>query len=208
MISVGLKSIPEPMVLQRWTRRATSVVPPHLAEYGQSNPALLAQTYRHSALFVAALELVKLGDSNVESFHVAMACISDGKAKLAEVSKAKDGLGLAEQQEQGEEVLDDFTGLQQDAVVDKFPLRVPKKKRERGRPTNARDRPGYERASKRPRFCKTCNSPEHTSDRCPQRDPCTVKTRKKPTCRGCGVYGHSINACGTRRQAAAIVGAL
>lgn len=210
MISIGLKQIPHRMVLRRWTQRARSVMPAHLAEYGQANPALLAQTYRHSALFLAALELVKLGDRNVESFHIAMACISDAKEKLGGVSKEKDGLGLAEQQEQGrmQDGPCQNSGEAQDVAVDEFSLRAPKRKRAAGRPSNARDKPGYERASKRSRFCKGCNSSEHTRDRCPERDQSTIKPRKKPTCGGCGLYGHSITACGARRHVAAVVGVL
>ncbi|TVU31677.1 hypothetical protein EJB05_23375, partial [Eragrostis curvula] len=98
MISIGVKAIPEAMIMRRWTRKARLILPAHLAKYGEPNPALMAQTYRHAALFLAALELVKLGDSNVKCFHVLMACFAAAKEKLNDLSKTKDGLGLEERE--------------------------------------------------------------------------------------------------------------
>ncbi|TVU41598.1 hypothetical protein EJB05_15130, partial [Eragrostis curvula] len=170
MICLGVKSIPEPMIMLRWTKRARMVLPAHLAEYGQPNPALMAQTYRHAALFIAVLELVKLGDSNVKCFHIAMACILEAKEKLLEVSKDKDGLGLADREAAASQ---SAAGNEEtiNSEPDPFPLRAPTRKRSAGRPANRRDKPGYEKLSKRPRFCRTCKSPDHKSDKCPQRDP-------------------------------------
>ncbi|TVU08078.1 hypothetical protein EJB05_41463, partial [Eragrostis curvula] len=44
MISVGVKAIPDAMIMRRWTRKARLILPAHLAQYGDPNPALTAQT--------------------------------------------------------------------------------------------------------------------------------------------------------------------
>ncbi|TVU30646.1 hypothetical protein EJB05_22277 [Eragrostis curvula] len=212
MISIGVKAIPEAMIMRRWTRKARLILPAHLAKYGEPNPALMAQTYRHAALFIAALELVKLGDSNVKCFHVLMACFAAAKEKLIDLSKTKDGLGL-EEREAGKDNGVSHNVAQQreeddDVEEDLFPLRAPKRKRERGRPTNAREKPGYEKLSKRPKFCRTCKGPDHRSNTCPFRDKTLDRPRAPPTCRGCGLEGHTIATCASEKQIAAMAAAM
>lgn len=124
--------------------------------------------------------------------------IEDGIEAL-EVSKVKDGLGLAQQQEvPAQTVVED-----QD---DRFTMCVLKRKAERGRPTNKRDKASNEGLSKRPRFCKICRSDKHTSQKCPDRDPSTKKPRKPPTCSGCGVEGHSVDRCHAHPQDLEMIG--
>uniref|UniRef100_A0A0A9DAR6 SWIM-type domain-containing protein n=1 Tax=Arundo donax TaxID=35708 RepID=A0A0A9DAR6_ARUDO len=169
MVHLGVREIPESMIMRRWTKKARSVVPEHLMEYNRDNPALLTQTYSHSSLFIVALEFFKMGDSNVEAFRLAMVILADGKQRLAEVSKVKDGLSLADAGNVagGNSLgsVDNGAGCSP-IVGDNFPLRAPKKKRERGRPTNSRDKPAYEQATKRPRYCSTCHTTGHTTEYC------------------------------------------
>uniref|UniRef100_A0A0A9G485 Protein FAR1-RELATED SEQUENCE n=1 Tax=Arundo donax TaxID=35708 RepID=A0A0A9G485_ARUDO len=44
MVHLGVREIPESMIMRRWTKKARSVVPEHLMEYNRDNPAFLAQT--------------------------------------------------------------------------------------------------------------------------------------------------------------------
>jgi len=88
------------MIMQRWTKLARHVLPADLAQYNRDNPALLAQTYRHSSLMLKALKLVDMGDSNAQCHTIAMKIIEDGIDALAEFSKDKDGLGLSHNQGQ------------------------------------------------------------------------------------------------------------
>jgi len=83
------------MIMQRWTKQARHLLPADLAQYQKHNPALLAQTFRHSSLMLKALRFVEMGDSNVQSHSIAMKILDDGIECLAEVSKVKDGLGLS-----------------------------------------------------------------------------------------------------------------
>ena len=173
-------------------------MPADLAQYKKDNPALLAQTYRHSSLLIKALKFVEMGDSNAGSHTVAMKILEDGMEALAGISQVKDGLGLSHSKEQVHEA--DCVPEQ----FDEFPHRVPKRKTERGRPTSKRQKAGHEKLSKRPRFCSLCRSEKHTLQTCPSRDPSSKKTRKPPTCSGCGISGHSVDRCGVSRDVNAV----
>jgi len=194
MISTGVKLIPESMILQRWTKKARHMLPEELAQYRKDNPALLAQTYRHSSLILKALRFVEMGDSNAESHTMAMQILDNGIEALSEVSKQKDGLGLGHNQ----------AGVQETSVgadqLDNFPQRAPKRKKDQGRPSNKRQKAGHEKLSRRPRFCSLCRSDKHTLQSCPSRDPATRKTRKPPTCSGCRLSGHTVDRCARNQQ--------
>lgn len=142
MISCGLQQLPECMVVQRWTKQARHVLPKELSQYKKDNPALLAQTYRHSSLLLKALQFIEMGDSNAESHTVAMKVLDDGIESLTEISKQKDGMGLGHTQAKIN--IPDSHEYQ----FDQFPQRAPKKKNERGRPTNKRQKAGHEKLSK------------------------------------------------------------
>ena len=118
-----------------------------------------------------------------------MKVLDDGIESLTEISKQKDGMGLGHTQAKiniPDSPEDQF---------DQFPQRAPKKKNERGRPTNKRQKAGHEKLSKRPRFCSQCRSDKHTLQSCPSRDPATKKARKPPTCSGCRLTGHTVDRC-------------
>ena len=175
--------------MQRWTKEACRVLPAKLAQYRKDNPALLAQTYRHSSLMLRALRFVDMGDINALSHTMAMKILDDGIEALFEVSKEKDGLGLAVRDQQA------GSSNSGDGRIDNFPSRAPKRKNDRGRPTNKRQKAGHENLSKRPRFCSLCRSEMHTYKSCPDRGPGTKQPRRPPTCSGCGVSGHTVDRC-------------
>ncbi|CAO2207043.1 unnamed protein product [Urochloa humidicola] len=200
LISTGADKIPDSLVMKRWTKKARSDVPEYMVEYTKENPALMALTYRHSSLMIKVLKFVEMGDSNVESHKMAMEIIEAGIEALAEVSKVKDGMGLADRQQQESDDEDEVG-----AMFDNFPQRVPKKRNERGRPTNTRDKPAYEGGSKRPRCCSVCRSDKHTKLKCPLWDQALNRPRRPPTCSGCGVSGHTIDKCVADVQQLAVV---
>ena len=153
-----MERIPDSLILQRWTVGARHIVPEDLSQYKKDNPALLAQTYRHSSLMLKVLRFVEMGDSNVQSHTMAMKLIDDAIEALKEVSREKDGLGLSHKPR------DAVQANKEEEEFDEFPQRVPKKKSERGRPSSRRPRAGHEKLSRRPRFCSICRSDKHTVD--------------------------------------------
>jgi len=85
---------------------------------------------------ISVLEYVELGDRNIESYKIGMQFLEEGKKAMKALDIDRDGLGLADRE-------NDTHLPEEIAGADQFPLRVPKKKR---------DKPGYDGGSKRPRF--------------------------------------------------------
>lgn len=75
-------------------------------------------------------------------------------------------------------------------------MQMPGQKRPRGKPSNGRDKPPYEKVSKRSRFCSVCRSAGHKSTTCPKRSNIQKIPRRQPKCSNCGVTGHRKNICG------------
>jgi hypothetical protein len=96
MISVGVTEIPECHIMKRWTRDAYRDMPAHLTLYQKDSPAMKSTSFRHSALYRTAIEIVRMADTNPESYEVAMSHFLDAIPILTETSKMKDGLGLEE----------------------------------------------------------------------------------------------------------------
>lgn len=158
---------------------------------------MASQMFRHSSLWINALEFVEMGDSNSENHRIAMEIFSEGKKRLAEASQIKDFLGLGHQ-------VGSNAGGGGDDELEELVLRAPKK-RARGHPTTARDKAAYENLSKRTRHCTQCASPDHTRQYCPNREAGTSKQRKPPTCSRCGLSGHNRNSCASQAQQLVVI---
>lgn len=189
-----MQLIPGSLIMKRWMKKARINVGGHLSSYNKENPSLRAQTYRHSSLMISVLEYVEMGDKNVERYKTALQPSEEGKKDMREANTSSDGMGLADRTAATatEEVVAD--------AGDQFTLRAPKKKAERGKPSNKRYKPSYEGGSKRPRFCSQCRSDQHIKTSCPDRDKSTNVPRKPPTCTSCGLTGHTRASCGPTRQ--------
>ncbi|KAK1653473.1 hypothetical protein QYE76_071278 [Lolium multiflorum] len=68
IVNLGLPHIPEAHIMKRWTRNARDVLPPHLVMYQKDTPAIQSRTFRHSLLYTNAMESVKIGDTNLDTF--------------------------------------------------------------------------------------------------------------------------------------------
>ncbi|KAM3412349.1 hypothetical protein ACQJBY_003819 [Aegilops geniculata] len=72
MVQFGFREIPEQYVKKRWTRSARDSIPEHLKEYVNDNEAAASRTYRHDLMYQTALDMVRLGDTNTESYRMTM----------------------------------------------------------------------------------------------------------------------------------------
>uniref|UniRef100_A0A8R7Q1J7 SWIM-type domain-containing protein n=2 Tax=Triticum urartu TaxID=4572 RepID=A0A8R7Q1J7_TRIUA len=63
-----LREIPHRHILKRWSIHGRDNLPDHLKHYQQDMGPPDAPTYRHSALYITALEVVKMGDRNLEAY--------------------------------------------------------------------------------------------------------------------------------------------
>jgi hypothetical protein len=198
--------IPSNHIMVRWTKNACRVLPDHLRMYQRDSPALTSTSFRHTALYRTAVELVQLGDSNPESFEVAMNNMLDAMPKITEASKIRDGLGLEQRLHEAAQTSEHLAQMGQTdgsrRHVRLSPnMGAPLKRKDLGRPTSARVRPGYEvsKPSKtRTRFCSVCRSKGHNSGGCPSVENATKKPRREARCSNCGLLGHKKNACAGR----------
>uniref|UniRef100_A0A341N7D9 SWIM-type domain-containing protein n=1 Tax=Brachypodium distachyon TaxID=15368 RepID=A0A341N7D9_BRADI len=96
MLQLGIDKIPKGHILKRRTKDANDVLPDHLAHLQKDKGSLRSQSYRHVSLHVAALELVAIGDKNIDSYHDVLKYIIDGKKKFDEMYRQTDGRSLQE----------------------------------------------------------------------------------------------------------------
>lgn len=244
---LDVKMIPKYHIMKHWTIDARDILPDHLKHYQKDMGPIETATYRHSALYNAALELVRLGDTNVQSYEFAIKHIKDGIIKVSPLCEKGDGMSVldkassmarsnATSQMRGDFSINMPAEAQEcseirqlnlakrtrsessymkggatneadssESMNDVFSpdrshheLSAPPPKRFRGRPTTAREKPPYEKNTKRSRFCKICRGEGHKCTTCPMRGDAPVKPRKQSTCRNCGVTGHRRNSCGKK----------
>jgi hypothetical protein len=201
-----MKEIPPKHVLKRWTVDARDILPEHLKHYQNNNGLIKSFSYRHSQLYLNAMEMVRLGDTNVETYQAAVDMLKEGMPKLTALAVEGDGLGLEERMNAKkarttvvgptlQPVISHDTGGGCSAMSLDAALLAPSKNRSGGRPTSSRDKPPYVITSKRSRFCTICREPGQKSTPCPLRLPGAQKPRKEAKCSNCGLPRHRKNTC-------------
>ena len=112
--------------------------------------ALQSQTFRHSSLYQAALEIVDFGDSNLQAYEIATKYLLQGKAELKEVSLVKDGLSLVDQlaseNSPATVYIETMEGNHTECTT--HCIKALEKLQKRGRTTSTRDKPPYEQCTK------------------------------------------------------------
>uniref|UniRef100_A0A8R7V3V4 SWIM-type domain-containing protein n=1 Tax=Triticum urartu TaxID=4572 RepID=A0A8R7V3V4_TRIUA len=78
--SHALKEVPVKHVLKRWTRDAMDIPPPELLRYQKDQGPLKYSSRRHNNLHLLCLEIVRLGDNNVDAYTLAMEQLRNVKA--------------------------------------------------------------------------------------------------------------------------------
>ncbi|XBI47405.1 hypothetical protein VPH35_111358 [Triticum aestivum] len=221
LLHLGVRKIPSFHVMKRWTIDARDNLPLHLIHYQTDQGPPWLSSYRHTALHLTALEFVQLSDSNVDAFDRAMDILIAGKAELTVLAAIKDGKSLVDQTQVGESANPTMTMMvdgahQEDERSEMFisaecglgsvsvgadsrrplsTLLAPHRMKQKGRPTTARGKPGYEIKDVRSRFCTLCREKGHKSTTSPRRGDLPKKPRKIPTCGNCGVAGHKKTSC-------------
>jgi hypothetical protein len=80
---VGVVEIPKRHILKRWTRDARDVLPAHLRHYQRDESKGKPVTYRHSTLYILAMELVRLGDASSEAYEMLVVLFKENLAFMA-----------------------------------------------------------------------------------------------------------------------------
>ncbi|KAI4986774.1 hypothetical protein ZWY2020_019404 [Hordeum vulgare] len=96
--SLKLAMIPVKYIMKRWTKDARDILPEHLARYQKDKGPRGYKTYRHNAMYIKALECVRLGDSNVKCYDVFMAMMKEVYTTLLPLSQGKYGMGVEERE--------------------------------------------------------------------------------------------------------------
>lgn len=198
MVHLKLRAIPERHIVKRWTKNARDVLPDKLLRYQKDQGPPKASSFRHTRLYIKALECVQLGDSNVQCYGVCIAMLGEIAAKLAPLSAEKDGMSLVDREAADARMGNDLcdNNVEGDANLSgDSNFKVPGKNQKRGRPTTSRDKPPYEESKKRSRFCTICRGEGHKSTTCPMRCDLPKPPRKLPKCSRCGVLGDRKNVC-------------
>jgi hypothetical protein len=154
-------------------------------------------------LYISAIELGKVGDAIVHSYHVLMSFFLDTKSNLAEVSVKRDGMSLDEKESNAEATGSSMTIVDMypdfaDHVVDKRlheHVKPQDRKRKLGCPTNAREKPRYEVGVQRSRYSTRCHAKGHIITTCPMHSHLTRKPRRETTCSNCSLTCHWKTNC-------------
>ncbi|KAM0923575.1 hypothetical protein ACQ4PT_005447 [Festuca glaucescens] len=206
LVHLRFSEIPALHVMKKWTVDTRDVLPMHLVQYQKDQGLMTSFSFRHSQLYLNCMEVVRLGDVNVDAYTTAMESIKVMVPKLKKVAVEGDGLGLEERLNAKKARVDGAAAQMvvqylhrdngvSDAISLDAALLAPSKNRSGGRPTNSRDKPPYETTSKRTRFCTICRLPGHKSTTCPDRPPGVAKPRKEAKCSNCGLPGHRKTSC-------------
>uniref|UniRef100_A0ACD5ZBL6 Uncharacterized protein n=1 Tax=Avena sativa TaxID=4498 RepID=A0ACD5ZBL6_AVESA len=94
MDHLGVEEIPAKHILKRWTKDARDILPQHLQVYQNDHATSRSFTYRHSAIFMKALELVRLGDASAEAYEKLDGLFNHDLLEMAPYNDKRDGLGL------------------------------------------------------------------------------------------------------------------
>ncbi|XBI99945.1 hypothetical protein VPH35_019938 [Triticum aestivum] len=203
MIQLGLQEVPAGHIMKRWTRDARDILPPEFLRYQKDQGPLKYSSRRHNNLHLMCLEIVRLGDSNVDAYTLAIEQLRNVKMLLEPVAAIRDGMGLSDRELAGDSAGSTTaqkhhfgpTNQLQSASQCSDSFAAPSKKRPAGRPTTSRDKAPYEQPAKRSRFCSICRGQGHKSTTCPQRGDLPKAPRKSPRCSRCSLTGHRRNTC-------------
>jgi hypothetical protein len=200
---IGIEEIPKKHILKRWTREARDILPAHLKHYQRDESRGKPVTYRHSTLYILAMELVRLGDSSSEAYEKLISMFKADLAVMAPYENVRDGLALEDRvtgsvrkHAEAHKVVLHEAADEGTAVANPLAgLSTPCNKLKSGRPSTNREKAPYEVLGKRSRFCSICKKPGDKMTTCPDRGDIPKKERKAAKCSQCGVAGHRKSTC-------------
>jgi hypothetical protein len=200
---IGIEEIPKKHILKRWTREARDMLPAHLRHYQKDESRGKPVIYRHSTLYILAMEPVHLGDSSTEAYEKLVSIFKADLAVMAPYENVRDGLALEDRVNGSvRKKTEDQADVLGEAAKDDDGVENPLvgmsalcKMRKAGRPSTSREKAPYEVAGKRFRFCSICKKPGHKKTTCPDRGDIPMKARKAARCSQCGVAGHKKSTC-------------
>jgi hypothetical protein len=95
LLHLRCTEIPALHVMKRWTVDARDVLPLHLVQYQKDQGLVTSFSFRHSQLYLNCMEVVRLGDVNVDAYTTAMESIKVLVPKLKLVAVEGEGWDLS-----------------------------------------------------------------------------------------------------------------
>lgn len=189
--------------MKRWTVNARDILPGDLVLYQKDHALPAHNTFRHQTLYVKALEVVQLGDSNAESYEVAMQGFEKLGCTHMPYKEFQDGTGLLYKKntlDQRNATVTDKQSTDHEVTAtthsdEPIHILAPAKNVGSGCPTSTRSRPPYEKSAQRSKFYTVCREKGHTCATCPQRAHLPKQPRKAPMCSTCNIVGRKTNQC-------------
>ncbi|KAK1615385.1 hypothetical protein QYE76_020902 [Lolium multiflorum] len=96
LITKNVRKIPDKHIMKRWTVDARDILPDHIKHYQKDMGPPEAITFRHSAMYITALELVHMGDTNPDAFECVMSGLCELKQKAVALCDVNDGKSIVE----------------------------------------------------------------------------------------------------------------
>jgi hypothetical protein len=90
MIQLGVYEIPKHYINKRWTRSARDILPDRTKAYQKETLCLQSMTFRHSFLYVNAIDVVQEGNKDLVAFDIASKYLKKAQKKLKEYFVAKE----------------------------------------------------------------------------------------------------------------------
>lgn len=95
LVQLGVYEVPKAHILKRWTRKARDLLPRELRCYQQDTLCLQSMTYRHTFLYINAMEIVQDGNKDLIAFDIVAKSLKKTQKKLREYYKTKESLTQA-----------------------------------------------------------------------------------------------------------------
>jgi hypothetical protein len=90
MIQLGVYEIPNHYINKRWTRSARDILPDRTKAYQKETLCLQSMTFRHTFLYVNAIDVVQEGNKDLVAFDIASKYLKKAQKKLKEYFVAKE----------------------------------------------------------------------------------------------------------------------
>jgi hypothetical protein len=216
LIQLGVFEIPKAYIKKRWTRSARDILPEKIKGYQKETLCMQSMTFRHTFLYVNAIDVVQNGNKDLIAFDIASKYLKKAQKKLKEYFMLKEKNPRVEDQEElfmkgtyytteNDSAVDsgcEIEGRKQNTFgasgssawmsdSELLRLKAPPSIRATGRPKEIRHKGTsdyYAKRQKRSRF----DGKDGTED---SRAGPKTKKKKITRCSDCRILGHNASQC-------------
>lgn len=89
---IEVKQILAKHIVKRWTKDARGILPAHLSQYPKENISRNPFLYLHFNMYMRAMELVRLGDTNVDAYEHVMSLFKNNMLEMKPFAEIRNGI--------------------------------------------------------------------------------------------------------------------